>query len=74
MVHYANRNLRGAERTWLLWSMALDMILRIPVYTALGFLRPARFRRVVSVLRLLCVVIVANPDLFHDPRPERNAG
>jgi GT2 family glycosyltransferase len=69
IVHYANRNLKGWARRRLLAAMMADMVLRLPVYTALACVKPARWARLGSVARLMRIVWSANPDLFHDPRP-----
>ncbi|MCC6546473.1 glycosyltransferase family 2 protein [Candidatus Sumerlaeota bacterium] len=73
VVHYANRNLKGAARRRLLAVMRVDMRVRLPIYALLGLISPSKRQRYAerreSVRKLIRIASTGDPDLFDDPLP-----
>lgn len=73
IVHYTNRQFSGSEADRIFAAVLWDFRLRIPIYSALGMLLPARRdalrARVESARRLVQIIKTRNPDLYDDPPP-----
>ncbi|MCC5877659.1 MAG: glycosyltransferase family 2 protein [Candidatus Sumerlaeia bacterium] len=74
-LHFANMHMEGAGKALFRATMMADMLLRIPVYTALSLVMPGRREflreRVRSVRKMVTIVWSGNPDLYNDPPPGR---
>ena len=65
--------MKAADRDSFLRMVEIDLRLRIPVYTLLASLKPARAgaleERIGSCRRLIEICRTRNPELFDDPPP-----